>query len=104
RVGLQVPAGAEFQIVDVDDPYRCGALFSQASMFRRPLPTTNLEFLSGVMWDGRETVKGQAIADDLVTQARDATTGHAEGLPPSSAQLRQIVDFEMGLFTAQSVD
>ena len=104
RVGLQVPAGAEFQIVDVDDPYRCGALFSQASMFRRPLPTTNLEFLSAVMWDGRETVKGQAIADDLVTQARDATTGHAEGLPPSSAQLRQIVDFEMGLFTAQSVD
>src|SRR6185503_13114441 len=56
RIGLDVPAGAEFDIVDVDDPYRCGALLSKPSMYRRPLPTTNLKFLSTVMWDGRETV------------------------------------------------
>ena len=104
RIGLAVPANAEFEIVDVDDPYDCGAPLTQASMYRRPLPTTNLGFLSTVMWDGRETVKGQAIRSDLLTQASDATTGHAQGAAPSPAQLQQIVDFELGLFTAQTHD
>jgi len=104
RIGLHVPANAEFDIVDVDDPYDCGAPLTEASMYRRPLPTTNLRFLSTVMWDGRETVKAQAIADNLLTQASDATTGHAEGLPLSAAQRRLIVDFELGLFTAQTHD
>jgi len=104
RVGLDVPANAEFEIVDVDDPYRCGAPFTSASMYRRPLPSANLEFLSTVMWDGRETVPGQAIELDLMTQVRDATTGHAQGAPPSDALVREIVDFERGLFTAQTFD
>jgi hypothetical protein len=73
-------------------------------MFRRPLPTTNLLFLSGVMWDGRETVKGHAITVDLTTQASHATTTHAQGAEPTAQQIQAIVDFEMGLFTAQSHD
>jgi cytochrome c peroxidase len=104
RVGLDVPAGAEFSVVAVDDPYNCGAPLTGASMYRRPLPATNLPFLSTVMWDGRETVKGQAITDDLTTQAIDATTGHAQGLPPTNVQLQQIVDFETTIFTAQVFD
>jgi hypothetical protein len=104
RVGLAVPANAEFTITDVDDPYYCGAPLSEASMFRRPLPSTNLGFLSTVMWDGRETVKGQSIRDDLATQANDATTGHAQGAPLTSGQAADIVEFELGLFTAQSRD
>jgi len=104
RVGLPVPTGSEFTITDVEDPYYCGAALSEASMFRRPLPTTNLGFLSTVMWDGRETVKGQAIRADLATQAIDATTGHAQGAPLSSDQAEAIVDFELGLFTAQTYD
>jgi hypothetical protein len=104
RVEMTVPSGAEFAIVDVDDPHQCGAWLADASLYRRPLPTTNLKFLSGVMWDGRETVKGHAITADLLTQARDATTSHAEGTAPSPAQLQQIVDFEMSLFTAQTID
>jgi cytochrome c peroxidase len=104
RVGLPVPPDAEFEIVDVDDPYYCGKPFGEASMYRRPLPTTNLGFLSTVMWDGRETVKGQAITGDLRTQAQSATTGHAQGNAPTPEQLQQIVDFEMTLFTAQMVD
>lgn len=104
RIGIAVPENAEFEIVDADDPYDCGAPLTQASMYRRPLPTTNLGFLSTVMWDGRETVKGQAIRSDLLTQASDATTGHAQGATPSPVQLQQIVDFELGLFTAQTHD
>src|SRR3954454_12064009 len=60
RIELAVPANAEFDIVDVDDPYGCGARLTDVSVYRRPLPTTNLRFLSTVMWDGRETVAGQA--------------------------------------------
>ena len=104
RVELDVPANAEFEIVAVDDPYRCGSPLTAASMYRRPLPTTNLSFLSAVMWDGRASVPGHAIRDDLIAQALDATTGHAEGPAPSPAQLREIVEFEVGLTTAQIRD
>jgi cytochrome c peroxidase len=104
RIGLEVPPGAEFEIVDVDDPYRCGSPLTSASMYRRPLPTTNLSFLSTVMWDGRQTVPGRAIKGDLVTQALDAVVGHAQGTPPSPEQLRRIVEFELGLVTAQARD
>jgi hypothetical protein len=102
RVEMKVPADAEFEIVAVDDPYDCGTPLIEPSLYRRPLPTTNLVFLSAIMWDGRETISGHAIAADLVTQATSATTGHAEGVAPSPAQLQDIVDFQMSLFTAQS--
>jgi len=105
RVGIQVPAGAEFVIESADDPYHCGAPLTGASMYRRPLPSTNLRFLSGVMWDGRESSPATTILQDLARQADDATTGHARGsfhLTPQQAQA--IVSFETGLFTAQSRD
>ena len=93
RIGIDIPGNAEFTIEDVDDPYNCGAPTTKASLYRRPLPSTNLGFLSTVMWDGRETVKGQAINDDLATQANDATTGHAQGAPLSLTQATDIVKF-----------
>ncbi len=47
------------------------------------------------MWDGREP--------SLDSQAIDATIIHAQGgEPPDAAELKQIVDFENGIFTAQS--
>jgi cytochrome c peroxidase len=104
RIGLPVPDGAEFDVAEVDDPYDCGAPLSRPSMYRRPLPTTNLKFLSAVMWDGRQTLKGQSIAGDLARQASDAVTGHEQGAVPSDAQLAQIVGFETALFTAQTFD
>ena len=104
RVGLPVPANAEFIIENVDDPYNCGAPFTQASLYRRPLPSTNLKFLSTVMWDGRETVAGQAINDDFATQSNDATTGHAQGSPLPMSMRMEIVTFELGLVTAQTYD
>ena len=104
RVGLDVPARAEFEILAVDDPYRCAAPLTSASMYRRPLPSANLKFLSAVMWDGRASTSGQAIRDGLVNQVVDAVTGHAQGAPPPSTQIRSIVDFELGLFSTQTVD
>ncbi len=115
RVGLAVPAGAEFAITAVHDPYGCALQGSPAtvSVYRRPLPATNLRFLSAVMFDGRETVTPLTSAatflgnlkTDLAHQAVDATLGHAQAAaPPTAAQVGAIVDFELSLFTAQRVD
>jgi len=104
RVEVPLPANAEFEIVEVDDPYQCGGPLTAASVYRRPLPTANLAFISGVMWDGRESAAGRAIRDDLMQQARSAVVTHAQGAPPMDAQLSAIVDFELGLFAAQALD
>jgi hypothetical protein len=116
RIGLAMPAGAEFALVAVDDPYGFASA-SQLSLFRRPLPATNLRFLTGVMWDGRESFaplgttpilatatpaeNAQALFDDLKHQANDATTGHAQGAPLTDDLATAIVQFELNLATAQ---
>jgi len=105
RVGLDVPSNAEFVIDSVTNPYGCGPTSTDTSLYRRPLPATNLRFLSAVMWDGRESSSTTSVAQDLLHQANDATRGHAQAaqdLTPDEAQ--QIVAFETGLFTAQAVD
>src|SRR5215475_9424021 len=68
RVAMRVPERREFDIVEIDDPYGCRAPLTAASMYRRPLPTANLKFLSAVMWDSRHSTSGQAIRDGLVSQ------------------------------------
>ena len=103
RVGLPIPATAEFELVAVDDPYGYASA-AELSLFRRPLPSTNLKFLSTVMWDGRETQPSQSIHFDLSQQSSDATQGHAQGNPLSDAQRESIVGFETALFTAQVYD
>lgn len=105
RVGLDVPAAAEFDLFDVEDPYACGSGTNNVSVYRRPLPSTNLRFMTAIMWDGRESSAVTSIEQDLLHQANDATRGHAQaGLDITPAAARQIVAFEMGLSTAQSHD
>jgi cytochrome c peroxidase len=106
RVSLPVPNTAEFSITDIEDPYNCPETTnSQPAMYRRPLPSTNLGFLSTVMWDGRETFKGQSMTANLAQQAIDATLGHAQAATaPTGEQVDQIVDFETALYTAQTYD
>lgn len=119
RISIPLPANAEFTISVVHDPYGCAITLDpktgqeDISVYRRPLPATNLAFLSAVMIDGRETVAPlddgatflANLETDLDQQAADATTGHAQALqPPSKEQLAEIVTFELGLYTAQSLD
>lgn len=111
RVGLSIPANAEFELVAVRDPYGYAghnANNNELSLFRRPLPSTNLVFLSTVMWDGRETLQrgsAAAIHFDLADQANSATQGHAQAPRPIDQATREaIFDFETGLFTAQVFD
>jgi cytochrome c peroxidase len=104
RVGIGVPSNAEFELIDVDDPYGY-ATATELSLFRRPLPSTNLPFLATVMWDGRETFPGQSIHFDLSDQANGATLGHAAAINPLAREQQDaIVNFEMSLYTAQSTD
>jgi cytochrome c peroxidase len=117
RVGIGIPAGAEFALVAVDDPYGYASA-SELSLFRRPLPATNLRFLTAVMWDGRESFTAQgttpiavgltpqqdaaALFSDLKHQAAGATRTHAQGASPLSDDLAEaIVRFELNLATAQ---
>jgi len=103
RIALAPPAGAEFTVVSVNNPYGCGEL-DNISTYRRPLPTTNLKFLSAVMWDGRESTPPTTqkitpatnpsdLLFDLAQQSVDATNGHAQASTPLTAQQQQqIVD------------
>lgn len=109
RIGLPVPTGAEFELVDISDPYHFVTQKDitpgfQLSLFRRPLPASNLKFVSSVLWDGRETFAGQSIHYDLAHQANDANTGHAQAKPLTAMEKQAIVGFETSLFTAQIYD
>jgi len=118
RVGIGIPDTAEFELAAVDDPYGY-ASSKELSLFRRPLPSTNLNLLSTVMWDGRETFRDASSTDcvagtsncfasihfDLSDQSNAATLGHAQAATPlSDAQRQAIVAFEANLFTAQLYD
>ncbi len=104
RVGIGIPENAEFELAAVDDPYQFASA-TELSLFRRPLPSTNLRFLSTVMWDGRETFTDKTIHFDLRSQADHANQGHAQDPNPlTDAQQESIVNFETALFTAQAYD
>jgi cytochrome c peroxidase len=119
RIFLKPPASAQFSISVVHDPYGCAITTDPTdgqpivSVYRRPLPSTNLGFLSTIMFDGRETKAPLNVratfpanlAADLTQQAIDAVAIHAQGTqPPTAAQLDDILAFELGLYTAQSYD
>jgi cytochrome c peroxidase len=111
RIGLSVPTAAEYRIVSITDPYGCntnpttgltnfgpnGATAGTVSVYRRPLPSTNLGFLTTIMWDGREPTLAQQSIDATLIHAQAATA-------PTVAQQQQIVTFESGVFTAQVFD
>ena len=120
RIQLAIPATANFTLASASNPKGCAVAPGSQSisgdlfLFRRPLPTTNLMFLSAVMWDGRESLQKittqageQSTAPllfNLADQANSATTQHAQGAPIVDTQAQQdIVTFETGLSTAQVV-
>jgi hypothetical protein len=118
RVGIGIPAGAEFELVSVDDPYGFASA-AELSLFRRPLASTNLRFLSTVMWDGRETFRDAASTDclfgtmtcfaPLPSISPIKRTQRRPGMPRPRRRSRPSSEtpsstFELGLFTAQQQD
>lgn len=125
RIRLAVPR-TEFEVIQVDDPpgFKTFEPFVPGnpnatppipdqgpflSLFRRPLPTTNLRFVNVVNWDGRNAPRQlsapvPAIPTGLKNQANGATVNHAQSTVALSDDLRtRIADFEVRLFTAQTV-
>jgi len=119
RIAIGVPL-ADYQVVSVSNPYGCNES-DVISQYRRPLPATNLRFLSTVMFDGRESspLTGtqkityvpsphdlDSLIFDLKHQSLDATNGHAQGdgSRPTPDEQTQIVNFEMALSTGQIID
>jgi cytochrome c peroxidase len=117
RIALAVPGNADYAVTSVQNPYGCNET-DTISTYRRPLPATNVRFLSAVMFDGRESSLAtgttkilygnypNSLVTDLTHQALDATNEHAEASPPlaiSDPRLASIVNFEMGLSTAQAL-
>jgi cytochrome c peroxidase len=112
RVFEQVaaPPDLQYSIVAVSDPYGCssnpatgltsygaeGITAGLLSVYRRPLPATNLGVLSTIMFDGRET--------SLRQQAIDADRIHAQAAtPPTRIQLAQMIYWENDTYAAQTV-
>ena len=118
-----MPATAQFTVAVDHDPYGCnddpafnqdtvdGVTAQIVSTYRRPRISANLNFVNAaiplpvpgaasapaIMWDIREA--------SLTTQASDATHGHAQAVEaPTADQVNQILAFELGIFSAQSVD
>ncbi len=142
RIFLPVPATRDYEVTVVSDPTGCntnptysrgvnpvtGEKFQILSLYRRPLLSTNLKFVTNlnpvvtgdplstdpsatppadpgtgfpqsgnIMWDGREAT--------LESQAINATLGHAQATKaPTDDQIKQIVAFELGIYSAQSYD
>lgn len=115
RIAIAVPSNANYRVVSVNNPYGCNES-DVISMYRRPLPSTNLRFLSAVMFDGRESSPAtgttkilysnypDSLVADLKHQSVDATVGHAQGdgTRPTPDEQTEIVNFEMALSTAQA--
>jgi cytochrome c peroxidase len=121
RIGLPMPDPSilQFEVTSVDkdkDPDGCNTnpttgltnpTTGIVSVYRRPLPSTNLGFLSTIMADGREPSPAKVgLVAGLSQQAIDATLGHAQANSPGPTQdqIKQIVAFETGIFTAQEFD
>jgi cytochrome c peroxidase len=128
RVFNPIPVNADYSIEVVSDPYGCNTdpEFSTQvdsnhvtrqiiSVYRRPRISAGMQFAvsaapapatppatpetgngsGNIMWDGREPF--------LEHQVIDATLGHAQATSePTPDQIKQIVDFEIGIFSAQS--
>ena len=113
--GTAKPVEFDLAITPDQDPTGCntdpvyGLASGYVSVFRRPPSVAQINFktqrpsgtgpiLAGsLMWDGRET--------SLEQQAINATRGHAQALKdPTAAQIRQIVAFQAGIFSAQHRD
>jgi hypothetical protein len=102
RVGLPWKSTSEFDLVEVDDPHGWASA-TQLSLFRRPLPTTNLRLATSVSWDGRATIATDPtnIRQALKNQSNGATVNHAQAAPLDDATRVAIVDFETSITTAQ---
>lgn len=94
---VNVPATAEFEVIDVDDPFGV-ATPSRLISFRKSMPTANFRSVT-VSWEGRNTQED--LHAGLARQARSNITGAQEGEPATEDTIADIVGFEVEMSHAQ---
>jgi len=119
RIPVELPAGTQFTITALSDPYNCAITIDPAtgrqiiSTYRRPLPTSSLAYLSNIMWDTRETTAALTTAStfdanlttDLTAQLLNAVSTHEQGATtPTTVQISAALTLEQSLYTAQTTD
>ena len=131
RTSIAVPtpitAGgtAEFEIVSINNPYAvtgdtsCGKGAGNVPLYRRPIPTTNLKFISAIQWDGRDSRPpahqkivfssvppwpSTLIADLNGTTVSATAKRLQDTISPADPRVQQITDLETNNFTAQAFD
>jgi cytochrome c peroxidase len=102
-VPLTVPGNAEFTIQLINDPVGCAPPEHNAILVYRRIPQlVNLAFVAEIMSDGRESLQGTSIFDDLKRQARRAHREHAlADNDLTDVQAAQIAELELGTFARQ---
>jgi hypothetical protein len=101
RRGGQVPDGAEYEIVAVDDPLGAGGSLTQFQFFRRPLATANFHIAKHIGWHDQNANGSGNVPNGLRSQASGNITGSQQGPAPLPATLDSIVSYELGLAFAQ---
>lgn len=121
------PLDPEFELEVVRDPTGCntdstfGVAAGHVSVYRRPRPATNLRYVTaiGFAFDPKnglplalDPVTGQPMSGNMLSDARagtlesqamDALVSHVElHAQLDAASLARILEFERGLYTAQS--
>ncbi len=111
RVGLAIPATAEFkvEVEPGDDPYGCNnnpAIGIAAGI----VSTVSTSLAIHQCWIPEHGHVGWPRTqpwnlDSIYKPGRDATLGHAQAASaPTAIRLNEIVDFQKGIFTAQIFD
>jgi hypothetical protein len=101
RRGGNVPAGAEYEIIAVDDPLGAGGSLTRFQAFRRPLATANFHIARNVGWHDQDGNGSLDVHAGLTSQANGNVTGAQQGTPATPATIEAIVQYEQGLRFAQ---
>lgn len=102
RRGGDIPANAEFEIIEFDDPLGAGASLSKFQVFRRPLATVNFHIARNIGWHDQNTNGGGDVHAGLANQARGAFAGALGGPPASEDIVESVLRYEEGLRFAQT--
>jgi cytochrome c peroxidase len=103
RRGGNVPATAEYEITEVDDPLGSGGSLTAFQAFRRPLATANFHIAKNIGWHDQNTNGSGNVHAGLVSQAAGNITGGQQGAPATPELVEQIVVYEEGLAFAQQL-
>jgi hypothetical protein len=104
RRGGVVPANAEYEIIQVDDPLNAGGSSTRFTVFRRPLATANFHIAKNVGWHDQDTNGSGDVHAGLTSQATGNITGAQQGASAPPDVVQAIVAYEEGLrFAQQSV-